>query len=296
MKKLLIALTAIFSVTLLAACNGEGEDLGEYRPGLHLGYTEGHRNDVAYVYVDRDGFIKDIFIDSVYTTTDDDDNDIAITKRTLDGGYDYTMTGNEDMLWVEQVNALAQALIDNQGELEDEVDEDGDLVDPSDALAGVTISVDGYMEAVGNALERARLEDGESPHDFEVANGEGTSDLEAGIHHGYTEGHRNDHAYIAVNEDGFIEHIKIDSVYTNSDEDENEVATTKRSLDYGYDYIMQPDNEYLWVEQVDMLAEAIVEAQAIESDLEDDPADAVSGVTISIDGYLSAIRNALDWD
>ncbi len=294
MKKLLSVFVALVSVLVIAACGSE--DLGEFQPGLHLGYTEGHRNDVVYVYIDRDGFIKDIFIDSVYTTTDDEDNEIAITKRTLNDGYDYTMSGSGDHLWIEQLNMLIDVLVENQGELEDEVDEDGDLVDPSDALAGVTISVDGYLEALNNALDRARLEDGESPHDFDVPEGEGTSDLEAGIHHGYTEGHRNDHAYVAVNEDGFIEHIMIDSVYTTTDDDDNEIAITKRTLDYGYGYIMTDDNEYLWVEQIDMIATAIVEAQAIPSGLEEDPADAVAGVTINIGGYLSAIRNALGWD
>ena len=144
--------------------NGEVE-YGDYKPGLHLGYTDGHNNTYAYVYVDAEGYIEDIFIDTVYSTTDDDEEDVYTTKMSLDYGCGYHMhrgkdveydeDGNcyveDEMMWHEQVQALAADIVDNQGVPSYNIDEDGDFED--DAVAGVTITVTGYIEAIEKALD-----------------------------------------------------------------------------------------------------------------------------------------------
>ncbi len=289
MKKVLLTLVVAFSVLIVAAC-GDTAEQGEYKPGLHLGYSDGDQPALAYIYVDADGFIKDAIIDSVY-----EDDEIIVTKRHFNGGEDYEMSGSGDYLWVEQVDMLARYVVESQGMFDYELDE-GRLVDPADAVSGVTVRVSGYMTALENAFARARLAEGESPDDFDVPSFSGDGKFTPGILFGRSLAGNGsyDYAVVAVNESGHIEHIKIDSGYRSGDD-----AVTKRTLNHGLDYIMQEDDDYLWVEQVDMLAADIVANQGeIDYDTDEgrleDPADAVSGVTVRVQNYLDAVADALD--
>ncbi len=288
MRKALLALITVFSVFMVVACTADEQ--GDYRPGLHLGYSEGDQPALAYIYVDADGFIRDAIVDSVY-----EDGENIVTKRHFNGGEDYDMSGSGDYLWVEQVDMLARYVVETQGMFEYELDE-GRLVDPADAVSGVTVRVSNYITALENALQRARLAEGESPADFEVASFSDEGAYTSGILFGSSlaDNGSYDYAVVAVNADGFIEHIKIDSGYRSGGD-----TVTKRTLNYGLDYIMQEDDDYLWVEQVDMLAADIIANQGeFDYDIEDgritDPADAVSGVTVRVRNYLDAVKDALD--
>ncbi len=337
MKKLLFLFLAFTVVVTLSACGRT--EYGEYQPGLHLGYTDGHQNTYAYVYVDKDGYIADIFIDSVYLKVDEDGplsweargNErvgIATTKMSLDNGCGYNMWPAEDVvdcevegeiMWVAQVRMLAEDIIENQGVPSYDINEDGDF-EGDDIIAGVTITVTGYIEAVEKALDRAALAEGESPSDFDVPSFSGSGDYEPGINFGYTEGHQNTLSFVAVNADGHIEYIAADTVYMKADEDGpvswtargNDrvgIATTKMSLDHGCGYNMWPaepvedcqvEGETMWHDQVQMVLDDIVDNQAIPAyDLVDgyfdeESDDIVAGVTISVDNYLDAVRNAIE--
>ncbi len=288
MKKALLTMIVAFSVLTVAACDVTEE--GEYRPGLHLGYSEGDQPALAYIHVDADGFIRDAIIDSVY-----EDDETIVTKRHFNGGEDYGMSGSGDYLWVEQVDMLARYVVETQGMFDYELDE-GRLVDPADAVSGVTVRVSNYVTALENALGRARLAEGESPADFDVPAFAGDGAYTSGILFGTSlaDDGSYDYAVVAVNESGHIEHIKIDSGYRGNDD-----VVTKRTLNHGLDYIMSEDDDYLWVEQVDMLAADIVANQGeIDYDLDNgrltDAADAVSGVTVRVQNYLDAVADALD--
>ena len=315
MKKAFAAILGVFAFVALTACGSP--ELGDYKPGLHLGYTEGHENTYAYVYVDADGYIFDIFIDTIYMKTDEDGpaswegrngevSGIATTKMSLNYGQGYDMR-NDGLWWHEQVTAIAGDIVENQG-IADYTIEDGYFdQDADDAIAGVTITVTGYLEAVGIALERAELGEDESPRDFDVPEYEG-ADLAPGIHFGYTDGHQNTLGFIAVNEDGNIVYATADTVYLKSNDGPltwesrgNEVtgyATTKMSLDYGQGYDMNNDGLW-WHEQVALLMEDIVANQGItdydldNGNFDEDGDDVVAGVTISVTGYLEAIENAI---
>jgi hypothetical protein len=135
---------------------------------------------------------------------------------------------------------------------------------------------------------------------------------EPGTYFGYTEGNQNTFAVLYVGENGFIESILIDAVYLKTVEDGpvtwedrggdmvNGNATTKRSLDGGCGYDMHfsgtyceaPEGQFMWHEQVDLIAEAVIEAQELP-DFSGD-ADSIAGVTIGIDGYVAAIEMALE--
>ncbi len=286
MKKLLALTGAILLVFTLAAC---GNDYGDYAPGLHLGYTEGNEPDIAYVYVNADGYIEDVIFDSAYEINEDDEDyghlQLNATKRAFDYGQDYIMSDNE-YLWVEQIDMLAEDIVEHQGNPEYDI-EDGKFEDPSDAVAGVTITVSGFIGALEDALDRASLGEDESPADYDVADASG--DYTPGINFGYYHTEDDyDYAIVAVNEDGGLAHIKIDSGYESEGD-----SITKRALDYGEGYIMDEDG-YLWVEQVNMLGEDIVDQQEVPDYDLDDPSDAIAGVTITINGYIEAVKDAIE--
>ena len=336
MKKVLSALLMLTLVFSLAACGDEEVELGDYKPGLHLGYSDGNRNSFAYVYVDAEGFIEDIHIDSVYAKRDsegpmwdlEDDtvNYVGLTKRTLDDGCDYGMHDDEDdnceadeegkLLWVAQVDALADDVVENQA-IPDYSIADGKFDD--DAITGVTITVTAYYTAIENALELAELGSDEEPTDFDVPEFDSEGDYTPGIQYGYSEGHENGHAFLAVNEEGNIVHAAVDVVYFKSTDAETAVygvmsrgseatgiITTKMSLDYGRDYGMHRDDngdvvegEMPWEEQMQAVADAVVENQGLEDYAIDggkfeNPDDAVSGVSITVDHVLEAFEMALD--
>jgi len=282
MKKLATFLIALAFVSVLAACNGDDEYA--YNPGLYLGYTENGDTTLAYVYVDADGDIADVLIDTASEKDVDDDETVAATKRAYNGGEGYEMSPDSDYLWVEQVDMLADEVVENNGIPELDLDEEGDI--EGDTLAGVTISVDGYLEAIEDALAQAELGEDEVPADVADVDG----DYDAGIQYGSVLDDDYTYAVAAVNEAGGIEHIMFDVGY----EIDDDVFGTKRALDGGYGYEMSGSGDYLWVEQVDMLAEDIVENQSYDYELDNGDIDAIAGVSITVDAYLDALADALE--
>ena len=154
MKKFFALLTILALPFLLAAC---GAEQGDYTPGVYFGYSEGHRNSFAVLTINQNGVIESLLVDSVYTTSGE--NSISITKRTLDGGCGYDMHRaavncevEGKLMWHQQVNAIAAAVVENQGLPDWNVGEDNKM----DDLAGVSITVDSYITAIQNALSQAR--------------------------------------------------------------------------------------------------------------------------------------------
>ena len=332
MKKLLSALLMLTLVFSLAACGEDEVELGEYKPGLHLGYSEGNENTFAYVYVDSKGFIADIHIDSVYAKSDaegplwdvDDDSAkyIATTKRSLDDGNEYNMNSEEGsseakedglLLWVEQVDALADDIVEAQAIPEYSITADGKFDD--DAISGVSITVTSYITAIENALGRAELGSDEVPTDFNVPEFDSEGEYTPGIQYGYSEGSSNGHAFLAVNEEGNIEYAAIDVVYFHTTDTDaayttsevNGIIITKMTLDYGCEYNMHSEpgscepaeGEMLWVEQMQAVADDVVANQGLEDysivdGKYETPDDAVAGVSITVDHVIAAIEMALD--
>ncbi|MFW6298128.1 MAG: hypothetical protein ACOC14_00480, partial [Bacillota bacterium] len=278
------------------------------------------------------------------TGDDPDDSETsfynATTKMSMDDGCGYNMHDGEvqededgncyvdgEMMWWEQVEALGDDIVEAQEVPSYDLD-DGKFED-DDTISGVSITVDYLVDAVDNALEQAELGDDESPEDFDVPEFEGEGDYEPGIVFGasdYTDGGNNSVAVGAVNEDGHLVHMAIDSVYFKStDEDaaydtegrdgdtDTGIITTKMSLDYGCDYGMHGEPEYdddgncyvdgemMWWEQVQAIADDVVDNQGVPGyDLDDsnyfdeDGDDTVSGVSITVNNYIAAIEDALE--
>ena len=148
MKKILsIALVAI----LLTGCGSNGLKEGTYEGSAIDTYGGEENTATARVTIDAEGKITDVYLDTTYTK-----DGVETTKKTL--GDEYGMkVGNSDYgqaeyEWYEQVEALEQTVIDNQGIEFLNVDEDG----YTDAVSTCTIQVSALYEALEDALSKAK--------------------------------------------------------------------------------------------------------------------------------------------
>ncbi len=106
-------------------------------------------------------------------------------------------------------------------------------------------------------------------------------------------------ATIVVNEDGFIESVFLDATYNKDG-----VPHTKKAL--GDDYNMKPTSANIgvieggaeWFEQANSLEAKVLEEQGLDwltwVDEEETTTDAVSGVTMRVNGLVKAIEKALE--
>jgi len=170
MKKALLSLFMLLLVFTLSAC---GAEQGEYTPGIYHGYSVGTEPSIAIISVDENGMIVNVLIDSVYLKRETDGpvtwvsrgnevQGVAITKRAYDDGCGYNMhTAKEvvncevdgELMWWQQVDLIAAAVVENQGLPNWTLTEN--KITGDDAMGGVTITVDGYIAAIRDALEKA---------------------------------------------------------------------------------------------------------------------------------------------
>ena len=148
MKKILsIALVAI----LLTGCGNNSLKEGTYEGSAIDTYGGEENTATARVTIDAEGKITDVYLDTTYTK-----DGVETTKKTL--GDEYGMKvgnsayGQAEYEWYEQVEALEQAVIDNQGIEFLNVDEDG----YTDAVSTCTIQVSALYEALEDALSKAK--------------------------------------------------------------------------------------------------------------------------------------------
>lgn len=150
MKKLL---SLLLVTVLLTGCGSNSLKEGTYE-GSAVDTFGGQENTAtAKITIDENGKITDVCLDTTYTK-----DGVETTKKTL--GNDYGMkstSANKGVIeggaeWFEQVEALEQAVIDNQGIDFLNVDEDG----YTDAVSKCTIKVDALYKALEDALNKAK--------------------------------------------------------------------------------------------------------------------------------------------
>jgi len=143
-----ICLLGIVSLLLLSGCS-KG-----YKEGVYTGSasdTYGGQDNIAtaVVTIDSEGKITDVELDTTYTK-----DGVQTTKKAL--GSEYGMYGHaygsKVGEWYQQVEALEQYVIDNQGIEELSLDDDG----YTDAVSGCTIKIDALYEALDSALKQAK--------------------------------------------------------------------------------------------------------------------------------------------
>lgn len=150
MKKylgLLIAFVCIFTI-----CGCEKVSEGKYKEGTYYGYVidnyGGAENAAtAVVYIDSNGLIKSVFLDTVYTK-----DGVNTTKKSLGNDYGMKARSEAGKEWYEQVELLEKKVVENQGTSFITINNDG----KTDAVAGVTMKVDALYQALNKALEQAK--------------------------------------------------------------------------------------------------------------------------------------------
>lgn len=194
-------------------------------------------------------------------------------KSVMSENGEYVMT-EDGPTWKEQAEALAQTLVENQTLDVFTMDEQG----KTDAVSGVSISIGGFVDLAKQCMyEAAGIENEES---LTLADGEYTAKGEPDDS-GFT-----DQVTMTV-ADGKITEVSWDAL--------GEDGTSKSVLSEKGEYTMTEDGP-TWKEQAESLAKALVENQSLDVFTMDaqGKTDAVSGVSISIGGFVSLAQDCLN--
>lgn len=162
MKKILLCMLALVLVT--GCTKVEDNEKGNYKEGTYIGsaaYDDGGQMQMATatVYVDASGKIASVTIDATYLH----DGEIT-TKQALGDAYGMKSTSAKMGVisggaeWYEQVAQISKKVLEEQ-------DLDWVKWNPDkgeneyldlDTISGVTISANHYIEALSNALAKAK--------------------------------------------------------------------------------------------------------------------------------------------
>lgn len=150
MKKYIMIL--MLGVLLTGCEKVETEPLGDYKEGTYLGsavdsYGGSENTAFAVVYVDKNGMIKSVYVDTTYTK-----DMVVTTKKVLQDHYGMSsIAGTKE--WDEQVQLLEQKIVEHQGI--DFITWKDDEKTTTDSVSGVTIKIDAMYKAVTEALKQA---------------------------------------------------------------------------------------------------------------------------------------------
>lgn len=151
MKKY-FGLIACLLLSLFVFTGCEKVENSNYKEGTYFGAYEDNYGGsksmaTAVVYVDQNGMIKSVFLDTVYSK-----DSVLTTKKTLGDDYNMKPASEAKKEWYEQVNLIETKVIENQDISFIKLNEDG----KTDTIAGVTMKVNALYEALNNALTKAK--------------------------------------------------------------------------------------------------------------------------------------------
>ncbi|MGI5895104.1 MAG: FMN-binding protein, partial [Candidatus Merdivicinus sp.] len=232
------------------------EEFGELQDGEYEASGEADSNDfVPTVKMTVSG-------GKITAVSWDEVNAEGQSKSVMSENGEYTMT-EDGPTWAEQSKALADALIANQSLSVFTMDESG----KTDAVSGVSISIAGFVSLAEQCMRQASgevlsLQDGE----YE-ASGEADSN-------------------------GFVPTVKMTvsggKITAVSWDEVNAEGQSKSVMSENGEYTMTEDGP-TWAEQSKALADALIANQSLSVFTMDESGktDAVSGVSISIAGFVS---------
>lgn len=156
MKKIIVGL--VMGILLFTGCT-KVEEKGNYKEGTYYGYVESESYGKTYVtsavvYVNEEGSIKSVFIDSTYIK-----DEIVATKKSLGDKYGMKSASSKGgkieggAEWYQQANTLEKKIIEEQGTNWVKYQSDNATLD---SISGVTIKANTLVEAVNKALEQAK--------------------------------------------------------------------------------------------------------------------------------------------
>ena len=193
-------------------------------------------------------------------------------KSVLSENGEYVMT-EDGLTWKEQAEALANALIENQSLDFLQVNEQG----KTDAVSGVSISIGGFTALAEKCLKEAAG----ITQTLELKDGTYEAKAEAADNNGFT-----DQVTMTV-KDGKITEVNWEAV--------GEDGSKKSVLSENGEYVMTEDG-LTWKEQAEALANALIENQSLDflQVNEQGKTDAVSGVSISVGGFISLAEKCMN--
>ena len=194
------------------------------------------------------------------------------TKSVLSENGEYVMT-EDGLTWKEQAEALAKAVVENQSLSFLNLDEQG----KTDAVSGVSISIGGFTALAEKCLKEAAG----FTQTLELKDGTYEAKAEAADNNGFT-----DVVTMTVT-DGKITEVNWDAVGAD--------GSTKSVLSENGEYVMTEDG-LTWKEQAEALANALIENQSLDflQVNEQGKTDAVSGVSISVGGFISLAEKCMN--
>lgn len=147
-------------VALLVVSGCTPVEQGNYKAGIYYGtaidsYGGENNTATAVVYVNEEGVIESLFLDTTYVK-----DGVITTKKAL--GSDYGMKDASASIanipggaeWYEQVNNLENKVIAEQGL--DWLIWSDEANTITDSVSGVTIKINALVEALNNALNQAK--------------------------------------------------------------------------------------------------------------------------------------------
>ena len=162
MKKVLLG-TIMAMLVLTTGCT-KVEEKGDYKEGTYVGTSQYESYGKQYVstatvYVNENGMIKSVLIDSTY-----EKDGVITTKQTLKDDYDMKETSaNIGVIpggaeWYEQVQKISDKVVEEQNLdwVKWNTEEGKENYLDLDTISGVTITADSYIKAVENALKQAK--------------------------------------------------------------------------------------------------------------------------------------------
>ncbi len=126
---------------------------GDYTPGTYYGHDGGY---IAVITVGAGGAIESVYLDAAHFTYGTTEF-LSMKKAYADFSTEYPMNYTDGVLdegkldWAMQAEALELAIVENQGWVWTLVEGDFD----TDGVAGVSIGVESWMNAVEAALDMA---------------------------------------------------------------------------------------------------------------------------------------------
>ena len=194
------------------------------------------------------------------------------TKSVLSENGEYVMT-EDGLTWKEQAEALAKAVVENQSLSFLNLDEQG----KTDAVSGVSISIGGFTALAEKCLKEAAG----ITQTLELKDGTYEAKAEAADNNGFT-----DQVTMTV-ADGKITEVNWEAV--------GEDGSKKSVLSENGEYVMTEDG-LTWKEQAEALANALIENQSLDflQVNEQGKTDAISGVSISVGGFISLAEKCMN--
>ena len=204
------------------------------------------------------------------------------SKKEAANNGTYVMT-EDGPTWTEQSDALAQYVIDNQSLDGLTMDESG----KTDAVAGVSISIDGFVEFVQDCINQATT--GNANAETSTDSTETTGAFVDGTYTKVADEADNGYTYQVemVVEGGNITAINWDAL----DADGN----SKKEAANNGTYVMTEDGP-TWTEQSDALAQYVIDNQSLDGLTMDESGktDAVAGVSISVGGFVEFVQDCMN--